>query len=104
MTIVNRLKTKQIKSRSDISQAESVAAEAFAFLAAEPEYFSRFSAVTGLNIGDIAEISGTRGFLAAVLEYVVSDESLLLSFCENHGHLPEVVDRASVQLAGGPDC
>ena len=103
MTIVNRLKTKLIKTNPDLTQAESVAAEAFGFLAAEPEYFSRFSAVTGLDIGDIAEISGSRGFLAAVLEYVVGDESLLLSFCENHGYQPEVVGQSSLLLAGSQE-
>jgi len=98
--VVNRLKTKPIKFGLDIDQSESVAIAAFTFLAAEPEYFSRFAGVTGVDLGDIAEIAGSREFLTAVLTYMLSDESLLLAFCENNDQQPEIVNTAHMVLGG----
>ena len=100
MKVVNRLKTKPIKFWLDIDQSESVAIAAFTFLAAEPEYFSRFAGVTGVDLGDIAEIAGSREFLTAVLTYMLSDESLLLAFCENNDQQPEIVNTAHMVLGG----
>jgi len=100
LKVVNRLKTKPVKPGVDIDQSEGVAIAAFTFLAGEPEYFSRFAGVTGIDLSDIAEIAGSREFLTAVLEYMLSDESLLLAFCENNNQQPEIVNTAHMVLGG----
>ena len=94
MKVVNRLKTKHVKTGIDVKNAENIAIAAFGFLASEPEYFSRFATITGIDIADVAEIAGSTEFLSAVLTYMLSDESLLLSFCQNNDLLPETVNTA----------
>lgn len=100
MKVVNRLKGLRTNTGQDKAEAESIGAVAFSFLASEPEYFSRFASITGVDLADMAEISGTKDFLGGVLEYLMSDESLLLSFCENAGIQPETVHKSQLILAG----
>ncbi len=104
MKVVNRLKIKPIKSGLSESQAESIAVSAFVFLAGEPEYFSRFADMTGLDLADIAEISGSRDFLTAVLAYLLTDDSLLLVFCQNNNMQPENINTAHTVLGGEHAC
>ncbi len=98
MKVVNRLKVPRTNSGLDLREAEKIGAVAFGFLAAEPEYFSRFADVSGINLADIGEIAGTPGFLGGVLEYLLSDESLLLSFCQNNSFEPVLIGRARAVL------
>lgn len=100
MKVVNRLKGERINSEQNRDQAEQVGAAAFAYLAADPELFSRFASVTGVDLSDITEVAGTPEFLGGVLEYFLNDESLLLSFCENSGSQPELVQQSHMILSG----
>ena len=63
--------------------AEGIAAQGLAFLAEEPARLSRFLAVTGLTPDEIRAQVETPEFLAAVLEHLAGDESLLLVFAAN---------------------
>lgn len=86
--------------RVTLADAEAVAAQAFAHLAGEPALLVAFLGATGLELDDVRERAGTREFLGAVLDYVVRDESLLIVFAAQAGHLPETVARAAHVLAG----
>jgi len=101
MKVVNRLKIKPAKSELDENQAERIAVLAFGFLAAEPEYFSRFASLTGIDIGDVGEMADTPEFLSAVLAYLLVDDSLLLTFCQNNDLQPESINKAHRALGGG---
>jgi hypothetical protein len=60
--------------------AETLAAQALAFLAEEPARLQRFFLVTGLEPGEVRARAGTPELLTAVLEHLAGDESLLLVF------------------------
>lgn len=80
--------------------AEAIAARALAFLAADPERLGRFLALSGLDPSTIRQAAQDPGFLPSVLDYVLSDEKLLLDFTEAETLPPEAVGRA--RLAFGP--
>src|SRR4029077_4599899 len=58
--------------------AESLAVQALAFLAAEPEQLGRFLAITGIGPDGIRSAAREPQFLAGVLESVAGDEPLLV--------------------------
>lgn len=80
--------------------AENVAAQAFAFLAAEPARLVPFLEASGLDPADLRARAGTREFLAAVLDHLVRDEPLLLIFAAEAGLKPEQAVMAGHVLSG----
>jgi hypothetical protein len=80
--------------------AESVAAQGLAFLAEDPARLSHFLTLTGLRLDEVRAQAETPGFLAAVLEHIVNDESLLLVFAVNASIEPETVPPALAMLHG----
>ncbi|WP_439576171.1 DUF3572 family protein [Phreatobacter sp.] len=82
--------------------AEATAVAALAFLAAEPDRLSRFLALAGLGGADVRAAAGEPGFLAAVMEHLMSEEDLLLAFAADQGIRPEAVVRAAHALGAGP--
>jgi hypothetical protein len=86
-------------ARTDVA-AEAVAAEALAFLAADRARIERFLGLTGVDPARIREVAGERPFLAAVLEYMVADEPLLLAFAEESGRPIREVTAAQARLSG----
>ncbi len=64
--------------------AEALAIDALTFLAAAPERFERFMALCGLSPENLRAAAASPGFLAAVMNHLAQDESLLLSFAEAH--------------------
>lgn len=82
--------------------AEDIAARALAFLAADEDRLTRFAALAGIDLGQIRDIAGQPGFLAAVMEHLMGDEPLLLAFAAEEGVKPEVVVRAAHALGAGP--
>ncbi len=81
-----------------LEAAEGIAAQGLAFLAEEPARLPRFLTVTGLTADRIREQADTPEFLAAVLEHLAGDESLLLVFAANASVAPETVTPALALL------
>lgn len=81
--------------------AEAVAIQALSFIAGEPERLGRFLAVTGIGPAEIRTASREPGFLAGVLEYLISDETLLTAFAAEAGLRPQDPVKAHIAL-GGP--
>lgn len=84
----------------DREAAETIAAQGLAFLAEDGQRFARFLALTGLDVGDVRTRAGTPELLAAVLEHLAGDESLLLVFAANSQVAPETIALALVVLQG----
>lgn len=84
----------------DREEAETIAAQALAYLACEPQQFTRFLALTGLEIEDVRARAGSPQLLAAVLSHLTSDESLLLAFAAETHLPPEAVAPALAVLQG----
>ncbi len=83
--------------------AESLAIAALSYLAGRPEELSRFLEITGVAPERIRAAAAQPGFLAAVLDHISSDESLLLSFAADGGFSPLSVGEASRTLGGVTD-
>lgn len=81
--------------------AEGLAVDALVFLAADEDRLDRFLALTGLAPGDLRALSTSPGFLAGVLDHLMSDERLLVAFAEEHRLDPTTIARAHVLLGGG---
>jgi hypothetical protein len=78
--------------------AEMLAIQALAFIAEEPERLGRFLETTGIAVERIRDAARERGFLAGVLEHMLSDESLLVAFADGAGIDPAEIARARSAL------
>jgi hypothetical protein len=76
------------------------AIEALAWLAAEPTRLEGFIAASGLGPQNLRQAAAEPRFLAAVLDYLASDEALLIAFARDSARRPEDVARAHARLAG----
>jgi hypothetical protein len=81
-------------------RAKTLAVEALAFIAEEPRALARFLDASGIAADEIRTAARTPGFLAGVLEHMLSDESLLLAFAERAGINPAEVGQAARTLGG----
>jgi hypothetical protein len=80
--------------------AESLAVAALGFLAQEPDRLGRFLATTGIGPEMIRKAAADPGFLVGVLDFVASDEPLLLAFAQHADVDPRMVERAQALLGG----
>jgi hypothetical protein len=74
--------------------AENLAVEALTFLAEAPETLGGFLGATGLGPETLREAAAAPGFFAAVLEYLMGDEALLLVFTERRRIRPTMIAAA----------
>lgn len=91
-----------MKARShDARQvAETVAIQALSYLAAEPARLGRFLAETGLGPETLRGAAKSPEFLVSVLDFVLSDETLVKEFAATHDLKPRTVGAAREALAG----
>jgi len=83
-----------------VDGAEALALQVLAFILADPKQTSRFLALTGSAPQDLREIASSRELQIATLEFLLSDEALLLSFCSEAGIDPALISPAHALLAG----
>jgi hypothetical protein len=81
-----------------LTESENVAAQAFFFLCDDQGRIERFLRLTGLDAADLPELAGERSFLTGVLDHLLGDEALLLTFCANRGIEPESIAAAQRHL------
>jgi uncharacterized protein DUF3572 len=74
--------------------AETVGLKALSFLAAEPETLDRFLTASGADPSMLRHEAEAAHVLAAVLEFLLGNEPLLIRFCES-----EAIDARAVHLA-----
>ncbi|MGL4728260.1 MAG: DUF3572 domain-containing protein [Bosea sp. (in: a-proteobacteria)] len=86
--------------RENRDGAEMLAIRALGFLASEEDRLERFLALTGIDPGSVREAAREPGFLAAVLDHVSGDETMLLAFAANAGISPTAITSARHVLAG----
>ena len=80
--------------------AEMLAIQALAFIAEEPQRLNAFLTVTGLTLERLRESASAPGFLAGVLDHMLSDESLLMAFADQAAIDPADIARARSTLGG----
>ena len=82
--------------------AEGLAIQALSFIACEPERLGRFLAVTGIGPEEIRAASAEPGFLAGVLAYLASDETLASAFAAEAACSAGDIAGAHITLGGEP--
>lgn len=81
--------------------AEHLAIQALSFIAGDAERLGGFLAATGIGPDQIRTAAREPGFLGGVLDYLASDEPLLLAFCTEAGFDPPLVEKARAVLGAG---
>ena len=81
--------------------AEATALNILSFLAESPQALERLMFQSGLDLSTIRKRAAERDFLAAVVDFLMTDEELLVDFCESRRIDPKTVQKAAHQLGGG---
>ena len=94
---------RRIQKASPSTGAEAAAEaaiEALAWLAADESRLERFLAISGLGPENLRKAAAEPRFLAAILDYLASNEALLVYFARDSARSPEEVARAHAVLRG----
>ena len=83
-----------------IESAEDIAARAFGFLAEDTARITCFLNLTGIAPDTLPGLVSERAFLSGVLDHLMSDDALILTFCANANLTPQDVQRAHRELVG----
>ncbi len=81
-----------------IENARELALDALLFILHDDQRTAQFLNASGMSPTDLRAHAREDGTLAAVLEYLLGNESLLLIFCSHSRHEPEAVAPALVAL------
>jgi hypothetical protein len=81
-------------------QAETIALQALAWLAADPDRMGRFLAASGLMPAEIPLRAADPAFLAGVLRHLTSEEAWVIAFAADHALRPDQPLRALYSLPG----
>lgn len=74
--------------------------KAFTFIAADETCFGEFIELSGVSPATLRHSLSDSLFLAAILEFLLARESLLLSFCQSEKIDPCLPGQAQSLLAG----
>jgi Protein of unknown function (DUF3572) len=85
--------------RINQEEAEAVALSALSYITGHEEVLGRFLAMSGLEPGTIRSAAAAPGFLAAILDYVASDEPLLIALAKELDTKPERIMEAHRTLS-----
>ncbi len=88
-----------IRKPLDPDAAQAVAIQALTYLGEDDERLGRFVEATGLHLDTLRSAATSPDFLAGVLDYLVSDESLLIAFAARLRIKPEAVMAAKYVLS-----
>ena len=73
---------------------ESLAIEALNLIAGDPALASKFMSLSGFDPGSLRMAARRPDFLAGVLDYVMTDDGLILDLAAATGHRPETIAAA----------
>lgn len=88
------------KSTARSAEAEDIGQRALLFLVQDPVRLQRFMTQSGLEPEELRAQAAEASFLTVVLDYLASDESLLLVFAAEADLDPNRIMRARHLLAG----
>lgn len=81
--------------------AQIVAVQSVEWLASNQELLQLFLDVTGCNPTDIQDMVENIEFQTSVLDFLMSDDSLLMAFCDVFGIRYDEIAQVRSQLPGG---
>jgi uncharacterized protein YaeQ len=82
------------------TEAETLALKALAFLAHSQEDIDRFVALSGVAPADLRARADEPEILAAVLDFLLTDDTRVTGFCEEAGIDPRELHAARRALPG----
>lgn len=88
------------KNNKMTDQARLLALKSLAYISQSENDMARFIAETGLEGTDVMQLVDKPAFLSGVLDFLMRDESLLLSFCAHEALEPPAVEAARHELGG----
>lgn len=80
--------------------AETMALSALGWLAAEEQRWQHYLSATGASAESVAHAAREPELLAAVIDFLLTEDSLVLGFAADAGVKPEAVLRARRLLPG----
>lgn len=83
------------------AEAEALAIDALGWLAGQPEALGRFLASSGAGPTELRARAADPAFLGFVMDFMLSEEPLLLEFCGDRGLAHESPMQARAALPGG---
>ena len=81
--------------------AEIIGAKALAWVADDSDRLNGFLALSGLSPGELMAEAGDPRVLGAVLDYVLTEDKLVMAFCDAAGLAYTVPQAARGALPGG---
>lgn len=84
--------------RLEREEAETLALQCITFLAEDPQRIARFMALTGIDVHQLSTHLEAVDTLAAALDYLLRDESLMLMFASNYGISVQKIPAARAAL------
>jgi hypothetical protein len=83
--------------------AETLGLRALAWLVAKPEALEKFLGISGLDGPDLRARASEPEMLAAVLDYILMSEPLVVEFCESEGVAARELHSARRVLVGADE-
>lgn len=77
---------------------ETIAISALSFLASDMERLGLFLRLTGMEPSDVRAAASSPHFLGAVLDHIMSDDTLLTAFAADSNVAPETIPAARQAL------
>jgi hypothetical protein len=84
-------------------RAEILSLEALGWLAGDEDGLTRFLSLSGTDIGALRDAAGNRDTLLAVVEFLLTQEDMVLRFCEAVEIEPQALHQARHVLGGTCD-
>lgn len=81
-------------------RAEILSLEGLGWLAGDEDALTRFLSLSGADIASLREAAGSRDMMLAVIEFLLSQEDLMLRFCETAEVEPMALHQARHALGG----
>jgi hypothetical protein len=82
-------------------KAETIGLQALAFLVKDEEMLQRFLTASGLTPQELKSRFHDSDLLGGVLDMILSDDTVLLAFCNSASLSPESIIKARRALPGG---
>jgi hypothetical protein len=89
-----------MREHAENGSSVTLGLKALAFLATAAEDLQRFIVISGADAATLRERAGEPDFLAAVLDYLLANEPLLLEFCKTESLEPRDLHLAAARLGG----
>ncbi|MBY0501251.1 MAG: DUF3572 domain-containing protein [Alphaproteobacteria bacterium] len=85
----------------DKEQAETIALQALSFLAKDETLLDHFLTLSGLTLQELKRRLREPDLLGGVLDAILADDTVLLSFCNATSLSPDTLVKARRALPGG---